>query len=545
MKLNLLQAYPIVAAALGRRLGVRVEIHGDRARTNGNIIQLPATSDESAEYREVAWGYLAHEAAHLRWTDFDIFQSAGTLPIRQSLLNIIEDIRIERNLVNLYPGTRRSLETTVGRVLLEGGFSLPSPTAHPGVHLQAFCLLDLRSRVLGQKVLAPLARSSRDHFEAVIGPNTLGMIDALLGEVMSLKTTEEALSLVDRLLALFRSTSCGTPEHASIREAEESLRSKDPNPLHGGGNGGDQTSDDDSDRVPFDLDGTPSGELIGDLYAMAGNLLDRKAGVSPGPTLPVADDPPALGKESHDLLEKVRRESVHLRSSLESLVQASIERRHYHTCQGLLIDGLRLAHSAAMNPKIFMQRSRKIHPDTAVHLLVDRSPSMSALVVRSEGGSARRIDLAWEATLALTLALEAIPGVNPGITAFPGAMGESSRVYRVLPHGRRLKEVQDHLGSDLDGSTPLAEALLYGASELIGTGCQRKLILCLTDGIPDDLEAAIAILAQIRASGIDVHGIGLALDVDRVFGSSITIADLAELRSALFDLCRTLLIIPH
>jgi len=544
MKLNLLQAYPIVAAALGRRLGVRVEIHGDRARTNGNIIQLPATSDESAEYREVAWGYLAHEAAHLRWTDFDIFQSAGTLPIRQSLLNVIEDIRIERNLANLYPGTRRALETTVGRVLLEGGFGLPSPTAHPGVHLQAFCLLDLRSRVLGQKVLAPLAQSSRDHFEAVIGPNTLGMIDALLGEVMSLKTTEEALSLVDRLLALFRSTSCSTPEHASIREAEESMRFKDPNPLHGG-NGGDQTSDDDSDRVPFDLDGTPSGELIDDLFAMAGSFLDRKAEGANGPTLPVADDPPALGKESHALLAKVRRESLHLRSSLESLVQASVERRQHHGHHGLVIDGHRLARSAVMDPKIFLRRNRRIQPDTAVHLLVDRSPSMSALVARPQGGSARRIDLAWEASLALALALEAIPGVNPAITTFPGEMGESSRVYRVLPHGRRLNEVRDHLGSDLDGSTPLAEALLYGASELIGTGCQRKLILCLTDGIPDDLEAAIAILAQIRASGIAVHGIGLALDVDRVFGPSITIADLGELRSALFDLCRTLLTVPH
>jgi hypothetical protein len=142
------------------------------------------------------------------------------------------------------------------------------------------------------------------------------------------------------------------------------------------------------------------------------------------------------------------------------------------------------------------------------------------------------------------MALEAIPGVNPAITAFPGAWGESTRVFRVLPHGRRLNELRNHLGSDLDGSTPLAEALLYAASELLGTTCQRKVLLCLTDGIPDDLEAAISILQQIRASGIVAHGIGLALNVDRVFGPSISIADLRELRSALFDLCRTLMITP-
>lgn len=544
MKTNLHQAYPIVAAALGRRLGVRVEIHGDRARTNGDVIQLPATSDESTDYREVAWGFLAHEAAHLRWTDFEVFQSAGTLPIRQSLLNVIEDIRIERNLVDLYPGTRRSLETTVGRVLLEGGFALPSSSARPGVHLQAFCLLDLRSRILGQKILAPLAQMARDQLETVIGSKTLGLIDVQLRDVTALSSTGEALDLVDRLLALFRAPSDATPKQASTGEAKGSSRPEVRN-KRTSVEEDDGASQDGSDRVPFDLDGTPSGELIDDLFAMAGSFLDRRAEGANGPTLPVADDPPALGKESHALLAKVRRESLHLRSSLESLVQASVERRQHHGHHGLVIDGHRLARSAVMDPKIFLRRNRRIQPDTAVHLLVDRSPSMSALVARPQGGSARRIDLAWEASLALALALEAIPGVNPAITTFPGEMGESSRVYRVLPHGRRLNEVRDHLGSDLDGSTPLAEALLYGASELIGTGCQRKLILCLTDGIPDDLEAAIAILAQIRASGIAVHGIGLALDVDRVFGPSITIADLGELRSALFDLCRTLLTVPH
>ena len=183
MKQSLQQAYPIVAAALGRRLGVRVEIHGDRARTDGDVIQLPSIADESADYRDVAWGYLAHEAAHLRWTDFDVFRSAGTHPLRLSLLNVMEDIRIETNLRQLYPGTRRSLETTVGRVLEEGGFALPPKSAHPGALLQAHCLLALRSHALGQKVLSPLADQARSQLKAVIGSRLMGLVDALLQEV--------------------------------------------------------------------------------------------------------------------------------------------------------------------------------------------------------------------------------------------------------------------------------------------------------------------------------------------------------------------------
>lgn len=543
MKQPLQHAYPIVAAALGRRLGIRVEIHGDRARTNGDVIQLPALTDESADYRDVAWGFLAHEAAHIRWTDFDVFRLSGTHPLRLSLLNVIEDIRIEKCLRQLYPGTRRSLETTVGRVLEEGGFKLPPPTAHPGALLQAHCLLDLRSRILGQKVLNTLAIQARSQLQAVIGSALMGRVDGLLEEVERLDSTGEALSLVDRLLVLFKTSSTPGKAPGPSRQAAIPAASLVDSPRSSGSEG-DESLANLEGEVPWNWEETPLEDLVEDLFASARSLLDRGSESLPGPTLPVADDPPALGAQSQMLLEKVRKESLPLRSSLESLVQASVERRDRHGSHGLVIDGARLARSGVLDARIFLRQSRRLKPDTAVHLLLDRSPSMSALVIRPEGGPARRIDLAWEATLALTMALEAIPGVNPAITAFPGAWGESTRVFRVLPHGRRLNELRNHLGSDLDGSTPLAEALLYAASELLGTTCQRKVLLCLTDGIPDDLEAAISILQQIRASGIVVHGIGLALNVDRVFGPSISIADLRELRSALFDLCRTLMITP-
>lgn len=537
-------AFPIVAAALGRRLGVRVEIHGDQARTNGDVIQLPALSNESTDDRDIAWGFLAHEAGHLRWTDFDVFRASGTHPLRQSLLNVVEDIRIERQLKQMYPGTRRSLETTVGRVLAEGGFDLPPSSAHPGALLQAHCLLALRTQILGQRALVPKAAQARSQLERIMGSTWMGALDSLLVAVDSLKSTREGLDLVDRLLTLFSRASApetagepATPEDRAL--GASSGTSAPRGPL------GDDVSKDTERLSPMDWETTPAEDLMADPYATAGQLLDRGAQSHSGPTLPIADDPPSLGQESRTLLEKARMESLSLRASLESLVQASVERHARHSGQGLKVDGNRLARSRVLDPRVFVRRTQKSHPDTAVHLLLDRSPSMSALVTRPQGGSARRIDLAWEATLALTLALEAIPGVNPAITAFPGAMGEATRVYRVLPHGRRLNTVRDHLGSDLDGSTPLAEALLYAASELLGTPCQRKVILCLTDGIPDDLEAAISILGQIRVSGIDVYGIGLALDVARVFGPSIQIADLGALRSALFDLCRSFLTLPH
>ena len=66
MKTKLNEAFPIVAAALGNRLGVRVMVTGQTARTDGDMIVIPAYDGEDPNYRDVAWGYLAHEAAHIR-----------------------------------------------------------------------------------------------------------------------------------------------------------------------------------------------------------------------------------------------------------------------------------------------------------------------------------------------------------------------------------------------------------------------------------------------------------------------------------------------
>ncbi|MBK5964145.1 hypothetical protein CCR95_08620, partial [Thiocystis minor] len=63
------RAMPIVAAALGRKFGVNVIVGGMNASrtasTDGQTIWLPDLPPDSA-LREVAWGFLAHEASHVR-----------------------------------------------------------------------------------------------------------------------------------------------------------------------------------------------------------------------------------------------------------------------------------------------------------------------------------------------------------------------------------------------------------------------------------------------------------------------------------------------
>jgi len=76
MQQTLQNALPIVAAALGRKFGVAVGVGGHEACTDGQRIQIPDVTDDPAS-RDLAWGYLAHEAAHVRYTDFAVYEQAA------------------------------------------------------------------------------------------------------------------------------------------------------------------------------------------------------------------------------------------------------------------------------------------------------------------------------------------------------------------------------------------------------------------------------------------------------------------------------------
>ncbi|MBK5968807.1 MULTISPECIES: VWA domain-containing protein [Thiorhodovibrio] len=196
------QAMPIVAAALGRKFGVPVAVGGDEACTDGNSIQVPALPPQS-ELIPVAWGYLAHEAAHLRFTDFDAYrQGSGSDPLTRSLLNILEDIRIERAIAAPYPGTRETLQAVCDHLSGRGALSPPMPDAHPAHVLTSYLLLHLRHRMLATESLAAPAREAERVLRQVFPARTVHRLQGLLAEVGQLASTADAVDLAQRIRAL-------------------------------------------------------------------------------------------------------------------------------------------------------------------------------------------------------------------------------------------------------------------------------------------------------------------------------------------------------
>ncbi|MDT4291601.1 VWA domain-containing protein [Methylomonas sp. MO1] len=596
-------AFPIVAAAIGNRFGIKVSVGGDQAYTDGKSIQLPAYEGDDPDYQDVAWGVLAHEAAHIRYSDFSL--RYGNSVLRRRLCGAIEDVRIEHELAKDFPGTRLTIRTVIEKMIVKGDFVASSIDDHPANILYSFVLKSLRARVLGQTALLPLVEQTETALKAKYPKGAVTRLKGLLSEVPEgLQSESDCLHLTDRILTMIEQEF----EQQRQRNQEQSSADEDTPPEpddtdqtavsadSDGSNGSDSEDDIEHDqRLPADNDDeqfsefdgndesnpeNPGDEPITPSDSASSNLQDADADnteltdpmgilqtlLSAGDSdidqdlfeslksalslaaenvsellMPSGNEPPMDDPAGAFLLRKVQGESGKIRAALQGLVQSQTLNRSQHACRGRRMDGKRLHRLLLGETKVFQRKQVKAAPNTAIHLLLDKSESMGYQVTDSQGqpiGS--RMPIALEATLALALAFEGIPGVNPGVTAFPGHQDDS--VFQLLEHGQRVNVRAGVFSLAATGSTPMTEAIWFGAASLLRCREPRKVLMVMTDGQPNDTLSTLDILQRCRDSGIEAVGIGLGLDVSHLFPIAITINDLSELRAQLFELSKAVLL---
>jgi cobalamin biosynthesis protein CobT len=283
------------------------------------------------------------------------------------------------------------------------------------------------------------------------------------------------------------------------------------------------------------------GDIEQDMFESLKSALSLAAENVSELLMPSGHEPPMDDRAGTFLLRKVQSESGKIRAALQGLVQSQTLNRSQHACRGRRMDGKRLHRLPLGETKLFQRKQTKAAPNTAIHLLLDKSESMGYPVTDSQGNPiGSRMPIALEATLALALAIEGIPGVNPGVTAFPGRQDDS--VYRLLEHGQRVNARTGAFSLAAAGSTPMTEAIWFGAASLLRCRELRKVLMVMTDGQPNDTLSTLELLQRCRDSGIETVGVGLGLDVSHLFPIAITINDLSELRAQLFELSKAVLL---
>lgn len=115
MAKSLIGSLPYYAQHLAEQTGVKVVVQGTRAFTDGKTVTVPFSEDDLP----LSFGFIAHECSHVRNTDMAVFGADAPVPFRKNLLNILEDIRIERLSMDQYPGTEDDIRYLNRKVLLD------------------------------------------------------------------------------------------------------------------------------------------------------------------------------------------------------------------------------------------------------------------------------------------------------------------------------------------------------------------------------------------------------------------------------------------
>ncbi len=385
------KALPMVASVLGKKYGVQVEIGGNTACTDGKVIRLPTLPLESDNVLiNMVRGFLDHESAHIRETDFDVLQDKDLTPLIKNIWNIFEDWRVENALAKRFPGCRTNLQW-----LIEYEFTkrMKKPK-NPAMQILSYLLLVVRAWDV------EAIKKNRDivgAFAQQAYPDLYGKLNSLLEQVnIKCKSSKDAMNFAKKTAALIKAESLKLDNQKQDKNVKnKSGRVENINRSLSKQDGIKQLLKANEGNLPDGLSERIAGEL---------------EGVAPGNPmrgLSVAvESPKHFSALEEGNISKVKRTSTALHARLHSLLQSKTLVRRSGSRHGKLDTGklYKMNHSA----KIFLRNGERQGINTAIHILLDCSSSMR-----------NKMELASQACYGIANSLHKINGISVGVTAFP------------------------------------------------------------------------------------------------------------------------------
>ncbi len=540
---DILASLPLLASVLGDKYNVRVRISGDKAYTNGNTIYIPAMPLEcDTKLLSQVRGFIDHESAHIRHTDFEVLALAHLNPTQQYLFNALEDWRVENAFAKIFLGSKKNFQWLIHEHFGKTTQKHEEAGVNPASSLLSYILLAVRTWDV------PSVAKMRDLHADILKQTyscLLPQIDSILSKVQhACYSTQDAVNYALELYALMEEYLKSAEKQKSQEKEEKCL----PKALQST-----EITEENTNNIQGEHE--PTGENMQALHTilhadtdalpkdmgqcLATQIMEQQA-TTRASSLLVAEEGQKLSKNfTREIQEEVLRSSRALRTRLHGLLQAQIRESCAIGRRGKVCSA-KLYGIASHNPRIFLKQGEKRGISTAVHLLLDCSGSMSGI----------KMQLASQACYSLALALEQNQGINVAVTLFPAHSPIQTRhektanIPTVLPLIRHGQKVHGCFQIEAHGHTPLAESLWWVMQQMYPLKEERKIILILSDGMPDSIPPTKYAIKEAQKWGFEVMGLGIEDDSISSFlpHTSRTLHSLPMLAPTLFGMLQQTLL---
>lgn len=552
-----------VSRVITDQYGLRLVCEGDRCRTDGRTVYLPSLPDNvPGQLLGAIRGWADHECAHAIYTQTKLgpkFQKEhGSEAF--TILNALEDARVERLMARRFPGAR---------INLEEGFRFVGDRVSEG-ELQARSPFD-------QFTAALYTRASQRPDQAWISGQAYalaGLCQQELAELRSCRKTRDVGEVALRIWEKFRG-------EVSSEEQAQKPAPPDPTDQSGSGTGSgaagpelpvSEASKDDGECAPTPPEWEPGSipmEILGSLLETdLEQLHSSQGGHYRVYTMQhdVVEVPPS--QTGFDYRQEMAELGPYVAGLRRRLLQSLLGRREIlwlGDCARGRLDPRSLHRLVTgRSGRVFRQRAATEGLNTACTLLLDISSSMSGPSI----DLCRKLALVFAETLDVLRFPTEIIGFSTldhdvrGRVAQETGMPEeelAKRYGRFVPlyhalykqFGEPWRKAAGRIGAVGTRSlTPLGESLLFAGRRLALRPESRKVLFCLTDGKPvvgawDEqvtFDHSCQCVQRLSRAGIEPVGIGIMeACVTGIFPHHAVIRRLEELPQAFIrELCRTL-----
>ena len=539
-------ALPLIMGNYASNFGINLFMYGASAYTDGKNITIPRLNFNNEDEMDMAFGYVAHECGHVRYSDFSVIGKSfdGTEALR-SLFNALEDTRIEYLQIKNWPGLRKTFNHLITK-LDESICKYLRTCKNKTSLITVFFDCSNRVNCLNQSAENSL-KMAKNKLKKILPETLISALQKKARMAVKCHDSEEVLELSREIMNSIMKTIDFINDQKAKKDNAKGQTDLFDNSL--------------SESIKQEFDGMPEAnekqtkalekefdkilskmkdsiELDNNLdrkHPDLANVIEACSAQSVGAvdigSLVTRNSAPA---DNLSLYKKVLSENS-LRNNIHHLVKGYEDWNIGSASCGKTLDVRRYQCSLGISDRVFKKKLPKKALNTSIHLLVDISGSMSRPC--HENSTTTRSQVANHVALSLAMSLENIKNVDNRVIYFPGNYCEYEEVYH---SGQPLVERATYFDLKPRGCTPLAQTLLYSMHNMPCTDkYHRNIIIVITDGEPDNYQFARDMLAKAKSLDIEVYALRIAPNQGRLkdlFEEQVDMLNASELPDAMTTL---------